>query len=159
MKKLDCSTINRFSCGDDFTIIDTETFTAAVLPADRRIEYTMKNVHLPSTIVDKLIYTAAKCTERFASDLLIDLDSLRIQIASHLNTGKPFKGTVYFGFRALGVDHENFIETRSAIEYRIEYSQIWKLEYELKENSTDIEYILTRLSDYVGDSNFVEVDA
>lgn len=66
-----------------------------------------------SSIWTALIKEAAKC-ESYASDVLIDIDTVRMKLKSD-NTDDF---TQYFGFRTNGVDHEEFIRNRGSDAYR-----------------------------------------
>lgn len=73
-----------------------------------------------SSIYTKLIQEAGRFCDAYASDLIIEIDSVRKAIECY--ESKDF----YFGFRDMGVDHNAFIECRSLNELR-EYRAIWKL--------------------------------
>ena len=66
-----------------------------------------------SSIWTALIKEAAKC-ESYASDVLIDIDTVRTKLESD----HPEDFTQYFGFRTNGVDHYEFIRNRGSDAYR-----------------------------------------
>lgn len=151
MKKLDCSTI-RLSGNTSGNITEKTTVREASLYLPTRIE-------IPYQILDKLIRVAAKCTERFASDLIIDIDSMRADIAERLSQDEPISLEYYFGFRDSGIDHRAFIETRNKFEYQTEYIQVWRLTCDKISNefsTIELEFTLSRLNDYVDERNFKE---
>lgn len=70
-----------------------------------------------SDIWTAFIKTAAKHCEYYASDIIIDIDTIR----EHIETLQPYNDitrTYLFGYRNSGVDHTNFIECRNSSEYK-----------------------------------------
>lgn len=62
-----------------------------------------------STILSKLITEAGKACKSYSSDLFISWESMINDIQKCDNDAEM---TYYFGFRELGVDHKDYIETR-----------------------------------------------
>lgn len=119
----------------------------------------MKEVGIPSAIVDKLIRLTAKWTNRFGSDLLISIDSMRENFLNRINDENSSDYLmVYFGFRKDGVDHKEFIEVRTPTEYNNYYSEVWRVEIYHNPFSEEIEWSMRQLSDYINNSDIMEVE-
>ena len=143
----------------NFTKIEAEN-TLNKQKFDSGILFTPEDITVPCEIIDKLIRLAAKWTNRFASDLLIDIDSLRKNFAEIINNEEKSNIlTVYFGFRKDGVDHKEFIEIRTPTEYSTIYSEVWKLEIYMEPFNTNTTWKLVQISDYVSEYNMVEVNS
>lgn len=75
-----------------------------------------------SSIYTKLVQTAGRYCERFASDIIIDIDCVKDAIESQ--ESKDF----YFGFRSNGVDHNPYIENQDSMILPYYYHKVLKLE-------------------------------
>ena len=116
-------------------------------------------LEIPTEIADKLIRLAAKWTNRFASDLIISIDSMRKEFLNKLKDEKCSDYLiVYFGFRKDGVDHKEFIECKSPLEYCLTYSEVWRIEIYHNPFEDEIEWKMRMLSDYINDSDLIEVE-
>lgn len=117
--------------------------------------------NFPSDISDKLIRITAKVTERYASDLLISIDSIKSKLSEKLKNKQPINETFYFGFRDSGVDHTEWVELTSCNEFNSRYIQLWKLEINDNLPTTyynTIDWKLTRMSNYVSRDMYVEIE-
>lgn len=121
--------------------------------------FTLEDIDIPSEIIDKLIRLTAKWTNRFASDLLVDIDSLRRNFAKLLNDEKYSNYLVYyFGFRKDGIDHKEFIEIQSYLEYRTRYIEVWKLEIYGDPFKPEVNWKLVQIENYINEADMIEVD-
>lgn len=111
----------------------------------------------PSRIADQLIFLTARYTERFASDLLIDIDSLKKEMVELQKMQDETPHFRVFGFRESGVDNNAYVECRSPYEYRTEYRAVWRLDYHYSISFNRFLFELYRIRDYVNDDNYVEV--
>jgi len=110
----------------EYSYIDKDiTANGTVNPYVANIGYGRTNINI-SRIVDKLIRLAAKYTDRYASDVLIDIQN----IIKTLEDGSIDTHDHFFGFRESGVDHNGFIESRYEDELCAEYRSMWRLRTE-----------------------------
>lgn len=101
---------------------------------------------VPQEYLEKLLRLTTKITERYATDILIDIDSMKKQLE------ESEEGCRYFGFRESGVDHDAFIESCSPIELKVRYIQIWKITWKPNENyKGDYIWNMYRLNSYVSE--------
>lgn len=118
-----------------------------------------EDINIPTEIADKLIRLTAKWTNRFASDLLIDIDSMRKNFSKILNDENCSNYlNVYFGFRPGGVDHKSFIEVQSPIEYRLRYIEVWKLEIYCDPFEPNVTWKLIQLEDYIDKNDMIKME-
>jgi hypothetical protein len=96
-----------------------------------------------SSIQDKLIRLAAKYTDNYASDIIIDIGMIqkfideKYKLLEDINAErfrqpvvKEIFNTFYlFGFRESGVDHNSYIENRTPQELKSTYRSIWKMDF------------------------------
>lgn len=121
-------------------------------------KFMLNEIEIPSEIVDKLIRLAAKWTNRFASDLLIDLDSLRRKFANLINDESQSDYlNVYFGFRKDGIDHKAYIELQDPHEYSKRYIEVWRLEIQRESHTPVVHWRLVQLSDYITEFDMMDV--
>lgn len=109
--------MNRSYALDDF---DKTKMGAAVITAEGR-----KNEINYSSILSKLIQSAGRYCESYASDLFISWNSL----LRDMERGE-LKPVYLFGMRESGVDHDGFILSRfnsEPVVAHYEYRQIWRL--------------------------------
>ena len=84
-----------------------------------------------SDIVDKLIRLAAKYTDSYASDVIIDVNIVAKDID---NAGNGIiKGSYLFGFREHGVDHAEYVLNNEERELSSRYRCIWRLDVNRRE--------------------------
>lgn len=78
-----------------------------------------------SSIKTKLIQLSGRFCDSFASDIVIDINSIQKKMdKNELKDGDFF----LFGFREMGVDHNSFIECKNVNELKSEYREIWKMD-------------------------------
>lgn len=82
-------------------------------------------------IKDKLIRLTAKYTDRYASDIIIDIIGIEEFIN---NIDRENEKSWLFGFRASGVDHFTFVSSKDKKELKSEYRSIWKLDFNIIDN-------------------------
>ena len=87
-----------------------------------------------STEWSRLINEAGRWCESYASDILIDFESIREYLNS-LASGETMESREFwFGFRQMGVDGLSFIESRTEREYASHvYRAVWKWSFTVKE--------------------------
>ena len=73
-------------------------------------------------IQTKLIQLAGKLCDRYASDIIIDINSVQKFID---NGNESCKENFLFGFREFGVDHKAFVVSRGIDSP--EYREVWEL--------------------------------
>jgi hypothetical protein len=149
MLKLNLSKLSTYSCYENYTV------------SCHSYERDQNQCDIPSDISDKLIRIAAKVTERYASDLLIEIRIIERDLVKKLHNSEQINETFWFGFRDSGVDHTAWIENTSVNEFQTRYIQVWKLE--VNEIPTDcslaeLNWKLTRMSNYVSKEDYEEVE-
>lgn len=73
-------------------------------------------------IQTKLIQLAGKLCDRYASDIIIDINSVQ----KFIDNGNDFCKEIFlFGFREFGVDHKAFVISRGFDSP--EYREVWEL--------------------------------
>jgi hypothetical protein len=148
MLKLNLSKLSTYSCNDNDVIFSSKNKQDSYLSS------------FPSDISDKLIRVTAKVTERYASDLLISIDTIKEKLNAKLEYNDPIDLTFWFGFRDSGVDHKEWIESTSCHEFSTRYIQLFKLEIKDTPDTTcykSIDWKLTRMSNYVNREKYEEV--
>lgn len=122
-------------------------------------EFMLNEIDIPSEIVDKLIRLAAKWTNKFASDLLCDFDSLRRKFANIVNDDNQSNYlNVYFGFRKDGIDHKGYIELQNPHEYSSRYIEVWRLEIQGESYAPIVHWRLVQMSNYITENDMMEVE-
>ena len=98
-----------------------------------------------SSIIDKMIRLSAKLTESYASDILIDFESIKTYL-ERLASGEESEGREFwFGFRQMGVDHLAFIQSRTEREYASHvYRAVWRWSFTVEERAYG-PYIVSKL--------------
>ena len=76
----------------------------------------------------RLICEAGRWCESYASDLMIEMDSIRAYLIGMVeNMEKPENREFWFGFRQMGIDHLAFIQSRTEREYASHvYRAVWR---------------------------------
>ena len=93
-----------------------------------------------SSIFTRLIQEAGRWCESYASDILIDIDSIKAQA----ERGEP--GRFVLGFRQFGVDHATFIESRLKNDpYGKEYRAIWVVDIEIDGKTETVRLFKTQI--------------
>ena len=95
-----------------------------------------------SAIKDKLIRLAAKYTDDYASDIIIDINSVQKDIDGYgRESGNK---TWLFGFRECGVDHTEYVLSTDERELDSRYRSIWRLDLVRDEEYIELLYISLR---------------
>ena len=93
-----------------------------------------------SSIFTRLIQEAGRWCESYASDILIEIDSIKEQA----ERGKP--GRFVLGFRQFGVDNASFIESRLKNDpYGKEYRAIWVVDIEIDDDMETVKLFKTQI--------------
>ena len=84
----------------------------------------------------KLIQEAGQICEHYASDLLIEVDSIK----KLLESGKDIDEEFLFGFRDCGVDHKEWVKIKldNPEIYREVYGSIWCMTIKSYEDRLDV---------------------
>lgn len=98
-----------------------------------------------STEWSRLINEAGRWCESYASDILIDFESIREYLNS-LASGEMMESREFwFGFRQMGVDHLAFIQSRTEREYASHvYRAVWRWSFTVEEREYG-PYIVSKL--------------
>ena len=93
----------------------------------------------------RLINEAGRWCESYASDILIDFESIREYLNS-LASGETMESREFwFGFRQMGVDHLAFIQSRTEREYASHvYRAVWRWSFTVEEREYG-PYIVSKL--------------
>ena len=93
----------------------------------------------------RLINEAGRWCESYASDILIDFESIKAYL-ERLKNGEESEGREFwFGFRQMGVDGLNFIQSRTEREYASHvYRAIWRWSFTVEEREYG-PYIVSKL--------------
>ena len=135
------------------------TYSITTIKETTVYEVNKEEIKIPCNITDKLIRLTAKWTNRFASDLLISIDSMRNSLKEILNDDNRSDYLVfYFGFRKDGIDHKESIEVKTIAEYNTVYQEVWKIEVFHPTYEDEIQWKMVQLSDYVDISDIIEVE-
>ena len=82
----------------------------------------------------RLINEAGRWCESYASDILIDFESIREYLNSLANGETMESREFWFGFRQMGVDGLSFIESRTEREYASHvYRAVWRWSFIVEE--------------------------
>ena len=93
----------------------------------------------------RLINEAGRWCESYASDILIDFESIKAYL-ERLKNGEESEGREFwFGFRQMGVDGKSFIESRTEREYASHvYRAVWRWRFIVEERRYGL-YIVSEL--------------
>ena len=93
----------------------------------------------------RLINEAGRWCESYASDILIDFESIKAYL-ERLTRGEESEGREFwFGFRQSGVDGLSFIKARTEREYASHvYRAVWRWSFTVKEREYG-KYIVSKL--------------
>ena len=87
-----------------------------------------------STEWSRLINEAGRWCESYASDILIDFESIREYLNSLANGETMENREFWFGFRQMGIDHLAFIQSRTERESAgYVYRAVWKWSFSIEE--------------------------
>lgn len=92
-----------------------------------------------------LIQQAGRWCESYASDILIDFESIREYLDS-LASGETMESREFwFGFRQMGIDHLAFIQSRTEREYASHvYRAVWRWSFTIEEREYGT-YVVSKL--------------
>ena len=93
----------------------------------------------------RLINEAGRWCESYASDILIDFESIKAYL-ERLKNGEESEGREFwFGFRQMGVDGLSFIQSRTEREYASHvYRAIWRWRFIVEERRYGL-YVVSEL--------------
>ena len=93
----------------------------------------------------RLINEAGRWCESYASDILIDFESIKAYL-ERLKNGEESEGREFwFGFRQMGVDHLAFIQSRTERGYASHvYRAVWRWSFTVEEREYG-PYIVSKL--------------
>ena len=93
----------------------------------------------------RLINEAGRWCESYASDILIDFESIKAYL-ERLKNGEESEGREFwFGFRQMGVDGKSFIESRTEREYASHvYRAVWRWRFIVEERRYGL-YVVSEL--------------
>lgn len=93
----------------------------------------------------RLICEAGRWCESYASDILIDFESIKAYL-ERLASGEESEGREFwFGFRQMGVDGLSFIQSRTEREYASHvYRAVWRWSFTVEERKYGL-YIVSKL--------------
>ena len=93
----------------------------------------------------RLINEAGRWCESYASDILIDFESIKAYL-ERLKNGEESEGREFwFGFRQMGVDGLSFIQSRTEREYASHvYRAVWRWSFTVEEREY-VPYIVSKL--------------
>ena len=93
----------------------------------------------------RLINEAGRWCESYASDILIDFESIKAYL-ERLKNGEESEGREFwFGFRQMGVDGLSFIQSRTEREYASHvYRAVWRWSFTVEEREYG-PYIVSKL--------------
>ena len=93
----------------------------------------------------RLICEAGRWCESYASDILIDFESIKAYL-ERLKNGEESEGREFwFGFRQMGVDGKSFIESRTEREYASHvYRAVWRWRFIVEERRYGL-YVVSEL--------------
>ena len=93
----------------------------------------------------RLINEAGRWCESYASDILIDFESIKAYLG-RLKNGEESEGREFwFGFRQMGVDGLSFIQSRTEREYASHvYRAVWRWSFTVEEREYG-PYIVSKL--------------
>ena len=98
-----------------------------------------------STEWSRLINEAGRWCESYASDILIDFETIKAYL-ERLASGEEAEGREFwFGFRQMGVDGLSFIQSRTEREYASHvYRAVWRWSFTVEEREYG-PYIVSKL--------------
>ena len=93
----------------------------------------------------RLINEAGRWCESYASDILIDFESIKAYL-ERLASGEESEGREFwFGFRQMGVDGLSFIQSRTEREYASHvYRAVWRWRFIVEERKYGL-YVVSEL--------------
>ena len=93
----------------------------------------------------RLINEAGRWCESYASDILIDFESIKAYL-ERLKNGEESEGREFwFGFRQMGVDGLSFIQSRTEREYASHvYRAVWRWRFIVEERRYGL-YVISEL--------------
>ena len=93
----------------------------------------------------RLINEAGRWCESYASDILIDFESIKAYL-ERLKNGEESEGREFwFGFRQMGVDGLSFIQSRTEREYASHvYRAVWRWSFIVEERKYGL-YVVSEL--------------
>ena len=93
----------------------------------------------------RLINEAGRWYESYASDILIDFESIKAYL-ERLKNGEESEGREFwFGFRQMGVDGLSFIQSRTEREYASHvYRAVWRWRFIVEERKYGL-YVVSEL--------------
>ena len=93
----------------------------------------------------RLINEAGRWCESYASDILIDFESIKAYL-ERLKNGEESEGREFwFGFRQMGVDGLSFIQSRTEREYASHtYRAVWRWSFTVEEREYG-KYVVSKL--------------
>ena len=93
----------------------------------------------------RLINEAGRWCESYASDILIDFESIKAYL-ERLKNGEESEGREFwFGFRQMGVDGLSFIQSRTEREYASHvYRAVWRWRFIVEERRYGL-YVVSEL--------------
>ena len=93
----------------------------------------------------RLINEAGRWCESYASDILIDFESIKAYLDSLANGETMENREFWFGFRQMGVDGLSFIQSRTEREYASHvYRAVWRWRFIVEERKYG-PYIVSKL--------------
>ena len=95
-----------------------------------------------STEWSRLICEAGRWCESYASDILIDFESIKAYL-ERLKNGEESEGREFwFGFRQMGVDGLSFIQSRTEREYASHvYRAVWRWRFIVEERRYGLDVV------------------
>ena len=93
----------------------------------------------------RLINEAGRWCESYASDILIDFESIKAYLERLASGEESECREFWFGFRQMGVDHLAFIQSRTEREYASHvYRAVWRWSFTVEEREYG-PYIVSKL--------------
>lgn len=94
----------------------------------------------------RLICEAGRWCESYASDLMIEMDSVRAYLIGMAEgMEEPENREFWFGFRQMGIDHLAFIKSRTEREYASHvYRAVWRWRFIVEERRYGL-YVVSEL--------------
>ena len=93
----------------------------------------------------RLINEAGRWCESYASDILIDFESIKAYLERLASGEESESREFWFGFRQMGIDHLAFIQSRTEREYASHtYRAVWKWSFTVEEREYG-PYIVSKL--------------
>ena len=93
----------------------------------------------------RLINEAGRWCESYASDILIDFESIKAYLERLKNGEESEEREFWFGFRQMGVDGLSFIQSRTEREYASHvYRAVWRWRFIVEERRYGL-YVVSEL--------------